>query len=153
MKAEISLKGKESIKEQINNARKIKNHLTYAETVLFPKVEMFEFRVPVRVSISVGAYDVTVDFRIASETPTDSESSLAVADLVKLFGLRFERQFNQYSGTFYWTAKNHNYLTPLVEGELPFTVQLGNVSTGKCEIRKVTKEVTEVREVYEAHCD
>lgn len=153
MKAEIELKGKDGIKKQIDSARQMKTNLTYAETVIMPKLQAYEFRVPIKIDLSVSAYDCSVSIRLASTNPTDEESALVVADVVRLFGLKLDRNFDQYNGKFYWSGRNYTWSEEPPVGERPMNVYIGNISQGKCEIRKVTKEVKEMREVYEAHCE
>lgn len=153
MKAEIDFVGKDNLKRQITDARHLKANLAYAETVLIPKVQGYEFRIPVAIRVSVTSYEASIDVRPMTKSPTDEGSALVVADIVRLFGIRLSRQFNEYSGEFYWSGRNHSYHTELPEGEKPYSVFIGNVSIGKCEIRKIKKEVTEIKEVYEAHCE
>ncbi len=146
MKPEIDFRGKTELKRQIEQAKKVSQKLRFAERTLLPVLEKADLRVPMRVSLDVSSYSVSVFFDLVSEKPTDEESSLAVADVVKLFDVRLERKFGEYSGKFYWVGTK-------TFGDTGVSIFINRVSPGKCTIKKTVKTVTREEEVYEAHCD
>jgi hypothetical protein len=155
MKVELKVSDTErnQVKELVEKARRTKTNLAYFDNVIIPKIQDYDFRAPVNVSGSVSSYGIDVNIKVASTNPTDQESYLAVADAVHIFGYKLDRTFNEYNGTFYWSGRNYGVSAAVPEGEIQITVYVNNISTGKCEIVKVKKEVTEIREVYEAHCN